>query len=138
MLIAGLARAENYCDEYSTLGDLAKRNPSYTQDAVPLCDRYLPFGWYRAGFHQIPTTPPQLASCGTLYPYWMSGEYSSLHMLGSLSTLIHIKVKQLLKLRISSLESGNYPVTVCCQKTVSPLLSKTADDPQNIFNLSSL
>ena len=75
-LIAALAGADHYCssDEYLTLGDLAKRNPSYVQDAVPLCDRYLSFGWYRAGFHQIPTTPPALLSCGTTYPYWMNGQ----------------------------------------------------------------
>ena len=116
ILITALAGAENFCssDEYSTLGDLSKRSPFYVQDAVPLCDRYLSFGWYRAGFHQIPTTPPELLSCGTLYPYWMSGEYSSLNISSSSSTLIHIQVKQLFKLRISIPESIIYPVTVRC------------------------
>ena len=93
-MIAVLAGANDYCssDRYSTLGDLAKRSPSFVQDAEPLCDRYLPSGWYRAGFHQIPTTPPQLDSCGTSYPYWMSGEYSSLHISSSKSTLIQSEI----------------------------------------------
>nr|XP_022310403.1 uncharacterized protein LOC111115834 isoform X2 [Crassostrea virginica] len=65
--------ALNQCSdtEYKELGDLAKRSPTYMYDAAPLCDRYLMQGWYRAGLHQIPTTDPWLATCGTLFPYWM-------------------------------------------------------------------
>ena len=67
--------AADYCSNgnYSTLGDIAKRSPTYFQDAVALCDRYLPRGWYRAKFHEIPTTAPELSACGTTYPYWMNG-----------------------------------------------------------------
>ncbi|XP_062585436.1 von Willebrand factor D and EGF domain-containing protein-like, partial [Saccostrea cucullata] len=58
---------------YSTIPHLVKRNPSYAMDAVPICDRYLPKQWYRAGFHSMPTFGPKLTDCGTLYPYWMNG-----------------------------------------------------------------
>ena len=72
-----LAAAVNQCSDtvYKELGDLSKRSPTYTFDAAQLCDRYLTQGWYRAGFHQIPTTSPQLTACGTLFPYWMNGAY---------------------------------------------------------------
>ncbi|XP_061167273.1 uncharacterized protein LOC133176126 [Saccostrea echinata] len=57
---------------YTELGDLAKRSPTYVQDAVPVCDRYIDKKWYRAGFHQMTTSAPSLGFCGTLYPYWMN------------------------------------------------------------------
>nr|XP_022312815.1 uncharacterized protein LOC111117870 isoform X2 [Crassostrea virginica] len=68
-----IADALNQCSDtvYKELGDLVKRSPTYMYDAAPLCDRYLTQGWYRAGFHQIPTTAPWLTACGTLFPYWM-------------------------------------------------------------------
>lgn len=55
------------------LGNLAKRSPTYFQDSVPLCDRYLRKGWYAAFDHKMPTTAPFLTACGTTYPYWLDG-----------------------------------------------------------------
>lgn len=71
-----IAGAENPCfgNVYKELDDLAKRNPTYTIDAAPLCDRYLTYGWYRAGFNKIPEKAPRFAKCGTLFPYWMDGK----------------------------------------------------------------
>lgn len=58
---------------YKVLGNLAKRSPTYFQDSVPLCDRYLRKGWYAAFDHKMPTTAPFLTACGTTYPYWLDG-----------------------------------------------------------------
>lgn len=58
---------------YKTLGDLAKRSPNYSQDAVSICDRYLEKGWYVAFHHDMPTSPPSLTACGTTYPNWLDG-----------------------------------------------------------------
>ncbi|XP_062589917.1 uncharacterized protein LOC134251518, partial [Saccostrea cucullata] len=67
------------------LPGLSNRSPKFEGDSVPLCDRYLTMRWYRAGTsHQIPTTPPTLFSCGTLYPYWMDG---SLPEVGSMASV---------------------------------------------------
>ncbi|XP_078330755.1 von Willebrand factor D and EGF domain-containing protein-like [Crassostrea virginica] len=73
-IIAFALTGADYCsnDNYSTLEDIAKRSPTYSQDAVALCDRYLTPGWYSAKFHEIPTTAPRLSACGTTYPYWMN------------------------------------------------------------------
>lgn len=57
-----------------TLGDLAKRSPTYFQDSVPLCDWDLTQGWYVAFHYEIPTTAPDLGHCGTTYPYWLDGK----------------------------------------------------------------
>lgn len=38
-----------------------------------LSDRELPQDWYRAT-EEIPTTPPPLYSCGTIFPIWLNGE----------------------------------------------------------------
>ncbi|XP_062578161.1 LOW QUALITY PROTEIN: uncharacterized protein LOC134240066 [Saccostrea cucullata] len=78
VLISGniiLVIAQDPCSTsvYTELGDLAKRNPSYVQDSVPLCDRYIVQKWYRASYHKMPTSAPTLGMCGTLYPYWMNG-----------------------------------------------------------------
>ncbi|XP_062614469.1 oncoprotein-induced transcript 3 protein-like [Saccostrea cucullata] len=77
VLISGnitLVIAQDPCSTsvYTELGDLAKRNPSYVQDSVPLCDRYIVRKWYRASYHKMPTSEPTLGMCGTLYPYWMN------------------------------------------------------------------
>lgn len=68
-----LASAQNECFNtvYKELGNLAKRNPTYFQDAVPLCDRYLLKGWYVALHNEMPTSAPDLGYCGTTYPYWL-------------------------------------------------------------------
>lgn len=60
---------------YKELGDLAKRNPNNIQDPVPICDRYLAKHWYAAVNHKMPTTAPDLGACGTMYPYWLDGDY---------------------------------------------------------------
>lgn len=69
------ASAQNECFNtvYKELGNLAKRNPTYFQDAVPLCDRYLLKGWYVALHNEMPTSAPDLGYCGTTYPYWLDG-----------------------------------------------------------------
>lgn len=38
-----------------------------------LSDRELPEGWYRAS-EEMPTNPPPLYSCGTVFPIWFDGE----------------------------------------------------------------
>ncbi|XP_061177069.1 oncoprotein-induced transcript 3 protein-like [Saccostrea echinata] len=86
-IVTGIVFGQDPCSDkvYSMLPDLSKRSPSFLEDSVPLCDKYLYKKWYRAGdFYQIPTTAPELISCGTLYPYWMDG---SLPVGGSLSTV---------------------------------------------------
>lgn len=67
--------AQNECSDtvYKVLGNLAKRSPTYFQDSVPLCDRYLVKSWYVAIHYKMPTTAPWLGSCGTTYPYWLDG-----------------------------------------------------------------
>lgn len=71
-----VASAQNECSNtvYKELGNLAKRSPTYFQDAVPLCDRYLLKGWYFAFYNKMPTTAPGLGYCGTTYPYWLDGD----------------------------------------------------------------
>lgn len=61
------------CDTAVALNDLPKRQPGYTMDATPLCDYTIQNQWYSVGYHSIPTIPPALTSCGTLYPYWTPG-----------------------------------------------------------------
>lgn len=39
-----------------------------------LSDRELPKDWYRAS-EEMPTTPPPLYSCGTIFPIWFDGEH---------------------------------------------------------------
>lgn len=41
-------------------------------------DRELPVDWYRVGEETMPTNPPPLYSCGTIFPLWFDGEYSVL------------------------------------------------------------
>ncbi|XP_048770271.2 von Willebrand factor D and EGF domain-containing protein-like isoform X2 [Ostrea edulis] len=62
--------ATDPCDTAVALNNLQKRQPGYPMDATPLCDYSIKTGWYSVGSYTIPTTPPGLASCGTLYPYW--------------------------------------------------------------------
>jgi hypothetical protein len=40
-----------------------------------LSDRELTEGWYRAGEETIPTNPPPVYSCGTVFPIWFDGKY---------------------------------------------------------------
>lgn len=70
-----LVSAQKECSStvYKELGNLAKRNPTYLQDSVPLCDRYLERAWYVAFHHDMPTSPPSLTACGTTYPNWLNG-----------------------------------------------------------------
>lgn len=70
-----VVNAQNECSDtvYKPLGDLAKRSPTYVQDSVPLCDRYLAPGWYGASHYDMPTTAPDLWECGTTYPVWLNG-----------------------------------------------------------------
>lgn len=65
--------ATDPCDTAVALNNLQKRQPGYPMDATPLCDYSIKTGWYSVGSYTIPTTPPGLASCGTLYPYWTRG-----------------------------------------------------------------
>lgn len=73
LVIVTLASAQNECSNtvYKELGKLAKRSPTYFQDAVPLCDRYLLKSWYFTFYNEMPTTAPGLGYCGTTYPYWL-------------------------------------------------------------------
>lgn len=59
---------------HQELGDLLKRSTSFVVDSVPLCDRYLTPGWYSAPTFLMPTSPPTLGKCGTLYPFYMNGK----------------------------------------------------------------
>lgn len=70
-----VVNAQNECSDtvHKPLGDLAKRSPTYFQDGVPLCDRYLAQGWYVAFRYDMPTTAPGLWECGTTYPVWLNG-----------------------------------------------------------------
>ncbi|XP_062618287.1 von Willebrand factor D and EGF domain-containing protein-like [Saccostrea cucullata] len=65
------------CTSYNEISDLLKRSPSYNQDVMPLCDKHLTTGWYRAGYLKMPTSPPALGSCGTNYPVWLNGDHPS-------------------------------------------------------------
>lgn len=38
-----------------------------------ISDRELPHDWYRAG-GSMPTSPPPLYSCGTIFPIWLHGK----------------------------------------------------------------
>lgn len=69
--------AQNECDDtvHKPLGDLAKRSPTYSQDATFICDRHLLHGWYVALHYEMPTTAPDLGNCGATYPYWLNGEW---------------------------------------------------------------
>lgn len=120
MNIALAGAQEDPCstDNYLTLGDIAKRSPNYYQDAVPLCDRYLPEGWYRAGFHEIPTTAPGLLACGTTYPYWMDGEYLFYH------TLIIILFHQTLKVSLCVYQIVIFSLALipCTEKKLEPFV----------------
>ncbi|XP_056007282.1 uncharacterized protein LOC125666050 [Ostrea edulis] len=68
---------------YSDISDLAKRDPSYAVDSVPLCDRYISPGWYRGGFHKMATSAPSLAFCGTVYPFWLNGAHPPVNTISS-------------------------------------------------------
>ncbi|XP_062606900.1 von Willebrand factor D and EGF domain-containing protein-like [Saccostrea cucullata] len=59
------------CDTTEALNDMNKRHPTYQMDATPLCDYDLVKKWYSVGSKVMPTTAPDLLSCGTLYPYWI-------------------------------------------------------------------
>lgn len=65
--------AQDECNSPTILGDLAKRSPTYIQDAVPICDRYLVENWYVVVQHKMPTIAPDLGYCGTTYPIWLNG-----------------------------------------------------------------
>lgn len=67
--------AQNECSDtvYKELGNIAKRSPTYYQDSVPLCDRYLVKDWYIVLHHEMPTTAPNLGACGTTFPQWLNG-----------------------------------------------------------------
>ncbi|XP_062580059.1 oncoprotein-induced transcript 3 protein-like [Saccostrea cucullata] len=82
---------EDPCSDkvYKEIPDLARRKPSYFMDSAPLCDYDLTYGWYRGEYSQMPTSPPSLANCGTLYPFWLNGKHPPVN---GMSTLDACKV----------------------------------------------
>lgn len=80
-LLLILVYTQNECSDtvHKKMGDLSKRSPTYSKDAVPLCDRYLMKHWYVALHYEMPTTAPSLGTCGTTYPIWLNGVYKNIY-----------------------------------------------------------
>lgn len=68
------------------LDHLPKRGPEFTQDDVPICDRYLQEGWYKAPNYEMVTSPPRVTYCGTLYPYWLKGKIKCYKYLNNINS----------------------------------------------------
>lgn len=61
-----------------------------------LHDRHLERAWYRVGHAlDMATTAPSLLQCGTTFPVWMNGNYSSVNVLTSTCypVLVHRTVR---------------------------------------------
>ncbi|XP_062607869.1 uncharacterized protein LOC134269673, partial [Saccostrea cucullata] len=114
-------------------------------DSVPLCDEFLTEGWYSTPSYLMPTSPPGLATCGTLYPFWMKGtlpssageeidvEICGVSLSSKCQTSINIRVKKCDSFFVYKLKSLDYCSSAYCFEKYDNCVKETPTNLQVVY-----